>query len=104
MSRYAIISGLGCNNSITNEQEIRILLFPKYYISVRSSVVPIAQAVTIMSLRIFSGPGWLDGVCTEADHGLVWTTAVNTPGVFRRPATLRAEIPTPRAEGQTEKR
>jgi len=57
-----------------------------------------------MPLCIFSGPGWLDGVCAEADRGLAWTTALHTPGVFRRPATLRADLPTPRAEGQTEKR
>lgn len=57
-----------------------------------------------MSLRIFSGPGWLDGDCAEAGRGFVWTTAVNTPGAMGRPTTLRADLPAPRAEGQTEKR
>ena len=57
-----------------------------------------------MSLHIFSGPGWLDGVCAEAGQGFGWTTAVYAPGVNRRPTAIRADLPPPRTEGQTEKR
>ncbi len=57
-----------------------------------------------MSLHRFSGPGWFDGVCAGAGHGFVWTTALNAPGAIRRPTTIRADLPPPRVDGQTEKR
>ena len=57
-----------------------------------------------MSLHIFSGPGWLDGVCAEAGNRFVSNAALTAPGAIRRPVAIRADLPPPRAEGQTEKR
>ena len=48
----------------------------------------------------YSGPGW----STEADHFAVWTLAATPLNIIRRPTTIRAELPRPLPEGQTEKR
>ena len=99
-SGYAIKGGLGCNNIIAYEQEIKILLLLGYYITARPSEIPPKQVVIVMSLYFFSNPGWSDEVGPRA----VWTLAATPPNVSRRPATIRAELPRPCAEGQIEKR
>ena len=53
-----------------------------------------------MSLHFFSGPGWP----LEAGHGDIWALAAAPLNLYRRPATIRAELPPPLPEGQTEKR
>ncbi|MFP6728956.1 MAG: hypothetical protein VCD50_02085 [Alphaproteobacteria bacterium] len=53
-----------------------------------------------MSLHILSGPGWP----AEAYSVAGWAQAATPLNVIRRPATIRAELPQPRPEGQVEKR
>ena len=69
-----------------------------------SCVIPYRFLVTIMSLHLFSGPGWLDAACAEASHATNWAAALNPANATRGSMTIRAELPPIRVEGQTEKR